>query len=118
MPGGELERAAILRDGVGPLAGRLERDAELLVQVRRVHAASRGGLYGARKVHAQLAREGIIAARCTVERLMRAAGLQGVRRGKTIRTTICDTAAARPADLVNREFTEPPRVQWRLGFNG
>ncbi|MFL0461240.1 IS3 family transposase, partial [Kytococcus sedentarius] len=57
------------------------RDAQLLVEIRRVHAQNYG-VYGARKVHAQLRREGIDAARCTVERLMRADGLRGVSRAK------------------------------------
>ncbi|OXC87832.1 hypothetical protein BMR85_028265, partial [Achromobacter sp. KAs 3-5] len=39
-------------------------------------------VYGARKVHAQLRREGLQVARCTVERLMRAAGLRGISRAK------------------------------------
>src|SRR6185312_10993044 len=44
------------------------------------------------------------AARCAVERLMRADGLVGIRRGKRKRTTIADPAAQRPADLVGRRF--------------
>jgi putative transposase len=98
-------------------SARTVRDASLLVQIRRVHQASRGGLYGARKVHAQLRREGIVVARCTVERLMRTAGLQGVRRGKTVRTTIPDELASRPADLVKRAFraTSPNRL-WVVDF--
>ena len=100
-----------------PVSARSIRDAELLVEIRRVHRASRGGLYGARKVHAQLVREGVSVARCTVERLMRAAGLQGVRRGKTVRTTIPDAGAARPADLVNRRFAaSAPNQLWVVDF--
>ena len=100
-----------------PPSRRAVRDVELLVEIRRVHAASRGGLYGARKVHAQLAREGVRVARCTVERLMRSAGLHGVRRGKTVRTTVPNAAAARPADLVNRAFTaSTPNQLWVVDF--
>jgi putative transposase len=100
-----------------PLSARSQRDAQLLVEIRRVHTASRGGLYGARKVHAQLTREGISVARCTVERLMRNAGLQGVRRGKSVRTTIPDAAAERPADLVNRKFRAvAPNRLWVVDF--
>jgi putative transposase len=100
-----------------PVSARSVRDAALLVEVRRVHTASRGGLYGARKVHAQLLREGISVARCTVERLMKQAGLQGVRRGKAVRTTIPDQAATRPADLVNREFSAAaPNRLWVVDF--
>ena len=49
-------------------------------------------------------RERITVARCTVERLMKRLGLQGVRRGKVVRSTISDTAALRPLDRVNRQF--------------
>ena len=41
-------------------------------------------VYGVRKVWRQLQREGIAVARCTVERLMRQMGLQGVMRGKPV----------------------------------
>jgi putative transposase len=61
-------------------------------------------LYGAMKMWAQLNREGIEVARCTVERLMRANGWRGVTRTKRVRTTVADPAAARPADLVDRQF--------------
>jgi hypothetical protein len=61
------------------------------------------GVYGARKVWAQLNREGIEVARCTVERLMRAEGLAGARRGRRIRTTISGSGP-RAADLVGRRF--------------
>lgn len=88
------------------------RDEELLAQVRRVHAANYG-VYGARKVWLALNREGIEVARCTVERLMAAAGLAGAVRGKTRRTTIPDPSAARPADLVGRQFAPPaPNRLW------
>jgi putative transposase len=56
-------------------------------------------------VWAQLKREGVRVARCTVERLMRALGLRGVVRGTpAVRTTAADAAADRPADLVARRF--------------
>lgn len=45
------------------------------------------GVYGARKVWKQMNREGTSVARCTVERLMRGLGIEGVRRGKRVRTT-------------------------------
>lgn len=53
----------------------------------------------------QLNREQIPVARCTVERLMAAAGLVGAVRGKVKRTTVADPSAARPDDLVQRRFT-------------
>ena len=46
--------------------------------------------YGADKVWRQLKREGIQVARCTVGRLMKRLGLEGVRRGKVVRTTAPD----------------------------
>lgn len=82
---------------------REQRDEVLLVEIRRVHQAH-FGVYGARKVWLQLNREGIPVARCTVERLMRQTGLEGVRRGKVKRTTVPDPAAERPDDLVSRRF--------------
>lgn len=62
-------------------------------------------LYGSVKMWAHLRREGIPVAKSTVERLMRANGWQGVRRQKKVRTTICDPAAERAPDLVDRQFT-------------
>ena len=89
----------------GPSA-RSERDAELKVEIARVHAEN-FGVYGAPKVWAQLNREGHRVARCTVERLMRELGLRGVTRGKPRRTTVADDAAQRPRDHVQRRFSAP-----------
>ncbi|WP_373864713.1 IS3 family transposase [Nocardia vaccinii] len=80
-----------------------ERDQELAVEIARVHREN-FGVYGARKVWLQLNREGIVVARCTVERLMRRLGLRGALRGKVKRTTVSDPAAPRAADLVQRKF--------------
>jgi putative transposase len=56
-------------------------------------------------------------ARCTVEVLMKALGLQGIRRGKKWKTTIADPAAARPADLVQRRFNPTrPNALWVADF--
>ena len=94
------------------LSRRSRRDAALMVEIERVWNENRQ-VYGARKVWRQLHREGFPAARCTVERLMRQMGLQGVVRGKKARTTIADEAAARPADLVGRDFTAAhPNQLW------
>ena len=59
-------------------------------------------LSGADKVWKQMSREGVVVARCTVERLMKRLGLQGVRRGKVVRTTISDMKAPCPLDRGNR----------------
>jgi transposase InsO family protein len=94
------------------LSARAKRDAILRVEIQRVWHENRQ-VYGARKVWRQLHREGFAVARCTVERLMRQMGLQGIVRGKKIRTTIADEAAARPADLVERDFSAAyPNQLW------
>ena len=97
-------------------SARTLRDRELLAQIEHVHTASRG-LYGARKVWWQLQADGVPAARCTVERLMRQRGLVGVVRGKARRTTIPDEHADRPTDLVERDFTaRAPNRLWVADF--
>ncbi len=78
---------AARRADPGKLSPRLQCDAALNVEIRRVYEEN-FGVYGVRKVWRQLNREGIAVARCTVARLMRRMGLQGVVRGKTVRTTI------------------------------
>lgn len=72
------------------------------------------GVYGAKKVHGELNRQGVRVARCTVERLMRADGVQGITREKTRKTTISDGALTeRPDDLVQREFVaQAPNQLW------
>ena len=93
-------------------SARALRDAELRPEIARVHTEN-FGVYGADKVWAQLNREGVPVARCTVERLMRGLGLRGVVRGKPKRTTIADRAADRPRDLVERRFAaEAPNRLW------
>jgi transposase InsO family protein len=74
-------------------------------------------VYGADKVWQQLNREGTTVARCTVERLMRQQGLQGVRRGKRMRTTVPDPKVPCPLDRVNRQFkAERPNQLWVSDF--
>ena len=95
-----------------PASARAVRDAKLKGEIARVHA-EHFGVYGARKVWRQLHREGIGVARCTVERLMGELGLEGVRRGRPHKTTTPDAAAARPADLVGRDFSAArPNQLW------
>ena len=99
----------------GPSA-RAVRDQRLKAAIARVHGENYG-VYGARKVWLALNREGTPVARCTVERLMRELGLAGARRGRRIRTTRPDAAAARPADLVRRQFSPPrPDRLWVADF--
>jgi putative transposase len=93
-------------------SARTLRDEKLKVDIRRVHEEN-FGVYGARKIWRQLHREGISVARCTVERLMGELGLEGVRRGQTHRTTTPDETTARPADLVERNFSATrPNQLW------
>jgi len=84
---------------------RARRDERLGEDIGRVGRENRE-VYGVRKVWKQLRREGQAVARCTVARLMRRLGLAGVVRGRKYTvTTIPETAAARPPDLVTRQFT-------------
>ena len=98
------------------LSARARRDAGLLPEVQRVYEQNLR-VYGADKVWRQLGREGTTVARCTVERLMRLRGLQGVRRGKAVRTTVPAPKAACPQDRVNRQFkAERPNQLWVADF--
>jgi len=96
----------------GRLPPRVRRDRELSDEIQRVWDEN-FCVYGARKVWRQLNREQFAVARCTVERLMRILGLQGVVRGQTCRTTVSDNTADRPPDLVQRQFTATrPNQLW------
>ena len=92
---------------------RARQDEALGDHIRRVWRENRE-VYGARKVWRQLHREGVEVARCTVERLMRDMGLQGVVRGRKFKTTtIPEGAVMRPPDLVTRRFTATrPNQLW------
>jgi putative transposase len=110
-----------------PSSPRAQRDAVVLEHVVRVHSDPKigRGVYGSRKVWNELRREqqrgehlelGAVP-RCQVERLMAANGLRGVRRDKGFVTTTADKAAARPPDLVKRDFTATaPNVLWVVDF--
>jgi putative transposase len=95
-----------------PPCRRAIRDQELMAHIHRVFDENYG-VYGVRKVWRQLNREDIVVARCTVERLMRKAGLAGRVRGRRRRTTISDPASERPSDLVERAFrASGPNQLW------
>jgi putative transposase len=80
--------------------------------IEQVHAEN-FGVYGARKVHAELNRQGHQVARCTVQRLMRAAGLRGITRAKSPRTTVPGQGPDTRPDLVDRSFTATaPNQLW------
>jgi putative transposase len=86
------------------LPERTRRDIVLCDEIMRVWQENRR-VYGARKVWRALQREGFSVARCTVERLMSHLRIAGAVRGKKYRTTIPDDLAARPQDLVQRDFS-------------
>ena len=89
---------------------RAQRDEVLRGAIRRVWDEN-FKVYGVRKMWRQLKREKDLAqgpvARCTVARLMQEMGLWGAVRGRKFKTTVPDSSADRPADLVKREFTAP-----------
>jgi putative transposase len=87
-----------------PASTRRVRDNELTETIKQVHAENYG-VYGARKIWHELHRRGVPVARCTVERLMREAGLRGLLRDKSPRTTRPAAETSRPGDLVKRDFT-------------
>jgi len=87
-----------------PPSARARRDQELL---HEIHAARSGyrRVYGVRKTWRELGRRGVGVGRDRVGRLMRAAGLEGARRGRRPRTTTpAETDAERMRDLVERRF--------------
>ena len=90
---------------------RAQTNAALTKTVRTIHAVSRG-TYGAPRVHAELAAEGIPASKNRVARLMRGASIVGVSRRKFVVTTVRDGGRQAP-DLVDRTFTaDAPNVLW------
>ena len=98
------------------LPERVKRDTMLKPEVSRVFKANYQ-VYGARKIWLQLGREGVCVARCTVAKLMKDMGLQGVIRGKPMRTTFADKAVPCPRDHVNRQFFAPrPNFLWVSDF--
>ena len=98
------------------LPARARRDVVLATDIQRVFDAN-FGVYGVRKVWRQLGREGKKVARCTVARLMRRMGLQGVVRGREVRTTVSNPAVVYPLDRVNRQFHAPrPNALWLSDF--
>ncbi len=95
-----------------PPSARARKDEALTERIRAIHERSRG-TYGAPRIHAELAAEGIHIGRKRVARLMRAAGLEGVSRRKGWKTTERDRDARPAPDLVQRAFTaEGPDRLW------
>lgn len=95
---------------------RAQRDVALSLEVQCVWQANLQ-CYGAVKAWKQLRRERFDVARCTVERLMRQAGLQGIRRGQSVRTTVPADQAVCPLDRVQRQFqADRPNQLWGSDF--
>ena len=96
-----------------PPSARAIRDAELKPEIMRIWEENLS-VYGADKIWDQLNKDGIIVARCTVERLMTDLGIEGCRRGRIfVRTTEADDTLERPADLVQRNFrASAPNRLW------
>jgi len=95
---------------------RAKRDAVLRPEVKTIWENNHE-VYGVRKVWRQMQREGFDAARCTVARLMKELGLQGVIRGKSVKTTVSNKAAPCPQDKVNRQFqAQAPNMLWVSDF--
>ncbi len=114
-PSSYHEHAARRRDPAR-LSARARRDLELKPDILRVFAEN-FEVYGVRKVWRQMKREGFDIARCTVARLMREMDLQGVIRGKPVKTTVSDKATPCPLDQVNRQFHAPaPNRLWVSDF--
>ncbi len=95
-----------------PLCARAVRDEELCAAITRIHEANYG-VYGVRKIHAELRREGRRVAESTVRRLMRQLGLRGIARAKGPKTTKPAPETDRPTDLVQRQFVAShPNELW------
>jgi putative transposase len=89
-----------------PASARSVSDAATTDVIRVVHAENYG-VYGVRKIHAELPRQRHQVARCTVHRLMKAAGLRGISRAKGPRTTIPGSGPDTRPDLLDRDFSAP-----------
>lgn len=109
------EHQAIARDP-DRASDRAKRDTELRPELLRVWQDNRS-VYGARKLWHAMKREQFDIARCTVERLMRDIGIEGVRRGKKVKTTYGQPADQCPLDKVNRQFrASMPNELWVSDF--
>ena len=112
----EVSASAYWARRTSPPSLRTVRDKGLLDEIQRVHTKA-FGIYGQLKVWQQLQREGITSARCTVERLMRQHGIEGVRKGTTQRTTIPSSTPIPADDLVHRNFSaDRPDKLWLSDF--
>jgi transposase InsO family protein len=112
-----VSASAYYQRATGKRSARRVDDDRLLELIRELHRRNYFA-YGSWRMWRALLRAGEQVGRGRVERLMRGNGIQGAkRRGKPWRTTIPDAAAARPADLVERDFTaDRPDELWFADF--
>jgi putative transposase len=95
-----------------PVSARAMRDAVMIPILVALWTANYR-VYGAHKLWKAAHRAGHVIGRDQVARLMRQAGIEGVSRKRRLRTTKPDPAAARPPDLVKRDFTaQRPNELW------
>jgi putative transposase len=95
-----------------PPSTRARADLELSARIAALHHRSRA-TYGAPRIHAELAEQGLRVGCKRVARLMRAAGFRGVSRRNWIITTVRDRDARPAPDLVERNFTAVgPNCLW------
>ena len=100
-----VSASAYYQRATGERCARETEDERLLGRIGELHAANYYA-YGYRRMWKALLRAGERVPRCRVQRLMRAAGIQGAkRRGKPWKTTRPDPQARRRPDLVQRDFT-------------
>jgi putative transposase len=108
-----VSASAYYQRATGRRSARAVEDERLLAKIRETHKANYLA-YGYRRMWKALKRAGETAPRCRVQRLMAANGIVGAkRRGKPWRTTKPDPDAARPKDLVGRNFSaDAPNRLW------
>lgn len=95
-----------------PSSARAQADEALTAQIRAIHTRSRG-TYGAPRIQAELAAQGVHVGRKRVARLLQATGLAGVSRRPFVTTTRRDPAARPAPDLVQRRFAaDGPNRLW------
>ena len=94
---------------------RAQRDIVLMNEIKDFWEKS-GARYGAVKIWHDLLDDGKAVARCTVVRLMKSMGIQGITRGK-LKATKSNPALPCPEDKVNRKFKAPaPNILWVADF--
>lgn len=95
-----------------PPSQRSLRDAELVPELVELWKTNYS-VYGARKLWVAARKAGYEIGRDQTARLMRQAGIRGIKRSKRVRTTRSDASAERSPDLVDRDFTATaPNQLW------